>query len=126
MNKFILEQLQKCKVAKILGDPNDYTKMIIPKVVVDPNDYIVAPIATFRVGQHYIIEIDDSLITPGEWYNTIHTQWNTNNPPLSKRYQCEVVQFAGKMMKIKGSSLDTKLHWEGWLPKGNVTLLQEL
>ena len=127
MNKFIIEQLHKCKVAKVIGDPKDEIIIYVNKTTVNPQDYIpVVPAATFQIGHWYEIEIEDCMLIPCDWYNTIHSQWNKNNPPVDKHLKCEVIQIAGKMVRIKGTSFETKREWTGWLPKSNIILIQEL
>lgn len=118
MNPLILEQLKKCRVARIPEFDENTTFLEIPQVIT----------ASYEPGQRYIIELDDYLLKSC----TIHTNWNNNILPTSKYYKCEYIKTIGKMIKIVGVEYNpeteesSNLTWEGWLPSNNIKILKTL
>lgn len=127
MNKFIENQLNSCKVAHIPAFSPSSTHLTIPisSTTIFSNNSNQVP-TDYEIGHTYLINIDSSLITPGQWYYTIHGKWNNRNGPKDSRVYGTVLEFAGKMVKFYTISEDRTREWEGWLPKGNTKIIKEM
>ena len=110
MNRFIKEQLNKCKVAEVpVFDENTTTINILRK-------NIQTSTAELRTGQEFDVEVEDYIIHPYPGF-TLHDNWNKGIIPTDKQMRITVLQEMGKMIRIKGTGINDKKEWEGWLPK---------
>lgn len=112
MNKFIKEQLNKCKVADI-PEFNDSTTTLLIKQKTKPN---------FNESGECIIEVEDYIIHPYPGF-TLHDNWNSGIVPTDKQMKVIIVQDMGKMIKVKGVGINDNKAWGGWLPKKSCKIL---
>lgn len=119
MNKYIKQGLEKTKVAVIPPYDDNTTNLLIVKGQRVQKE-IFAPYSCYKV------HISESLVKPCDWYNTIHNNWNEGIAPDDTFLNIEVQQVMGKMVKVKSSGVNSHSFWEGWLPKGNIDIIEEL
>ena len=122
MNKFIEEQLQKCKVAEV-------------EAVSDVEFHIKQKKSTeqiFQLNNYYILELADYIIHPNENF-TLASNWNKGIVPQSKYLQCMITQILGKMIKVDGcgyslddSAFNNDTYLGLWLPMGGIKIIKEL
>ncbi len=110
MNKFIREQLNKCKVAEIPIFDESTVLLTIPRRGVQN------PTLELYAGQEFDVEVEDYIIHPYPGF-TLHDNWNKGIIPTDKQMRISVLQEMGKMIRIKGIGINDKKEWEGWLPK---------
>ena len=124
MNPIIKKQLENCKVANIPEFTEETTQICIPKGS-------VLNVTHYQVGQCYLVELSDYLLTPSDG-NTLASNWNKGTVPKYKYYKCEIVKIVGKMICILGYGVnpvtgrDTSDLWEGWVPQSGIRLVQKL
>lgn len=124
MNQIIEEQLSKVRIADLpLYD--EYTQhLIIPK-----KDK--ATIGTLELFKSYLIEIENYILNPPDGFS-LHSNWNKGIGPKCKHLKVEVIQLAGKMIKVKSVGFDcnnnreTEEVWEGWLPSKAIKIIRRL
>ena len=123
MNKFIKEQLGKCRVAVLPSYDDNTLNMIIPKT----NNLI----DTLKEDSCYFVKLENYIINPPSNFD-LHTNWNHNVIPKDQYMNCEIVQVMGKMIKIRGAGVDesgkqpTGNYWEGWIPKKSMTIINAI
>lgn len=124
MNQIIIEQLKKCRVAKVPPFDENTTHLVIDlKSTKDGSHFIPS--------HYYIIELDDCLLSK-EQSAVLHQNWNNNIFPQAKCLKCECVRVMGDMVKVDGIGYDKEkkadimIAWGGWLPVKNITVLGEL
>ncbi len=117
MNKFILQQLSKIKIAKINWDGKS-TKIFIPKetkIILRDNGY-------------YLIKLSEGINNN----QVLISNWNAGSKPLDNCYKVEVNKVLDTMVKVTGVSYDlenkrdTDRVWIGWLPIQDIEILKEL
>ena len=124
MTDFIMQLLKQCKFCSLPAYDKDTTQINIKKQLPkkDPE---------FIVGKCFLICIDDYILNPPEGF-TLAKNWNANTNPPCKYMNINVLQVMGKMVKIEGIGFDmdigspTNAIWTGWLPTGNVKILEEI
>ena len=124
MSNFAIELLKKCKHCKLPNLNGDETYIHIDKQIPkkDPE---------FSVGKCFLICIDDYILNPPEGF-TLAKNWNANTNPPCKYMNISVLQIMGKMVKIEGIGFDMNegkpinATWTGWLPIGNVQIMEEI
>ena len=83
----------------------------------------------FEFGNYYQIQISKSVVNPIE-ESTLSKNWNGGTNPPSEIFNCVVQQIMGKMVKVDGvaviDGIATNIRWNGWLPIGQVKILEEL
>lgn len=122
MNKFIEEELNKCKLASV-EQISDTEYLIKKKTVEDIG---------FEVNKYYIIELENYIINPPETF-TLAANWNNGVTPQSKNLKVMITQIMGKMIKIDGCGFDVGLNSDKndiylglWLPQAGVKILKKL
>ena len=122
INPLIREQLQAVKTVEIPPIDDNTTVIKIAKQVGD------IPVI---VSKYYLIELENYLINPPPNFD-LHINWNKNIVPKDKYMNCQVLQIAGKMIKVSAVGVDESTNlpnnrtWEGWLPKKSIKVLKEL
>ena len=120
MNKFIEEELKKCKVAdiEILSD----TEILIKQ----------RKKTELQLNNYYIIELENYIIHPNINF-TLAENWNKGIIPKSKYLKCMIIQIMGKMIKIDGSGYDIEnnndlndVYLGLWLPMAGVKIIKQL
>ena len=123
MNKYIFEELKKCKVAKLPPYDSTTKHMTIPKA--DNINQLL------DIGKCYLIQLEPYILNPPEGFS-LHENWNKNIKPPQEFLKVEISQVMGKMIKVNAlgydykNSRDTDELWEGWLPRKSISILQEL
>ena len=117
MNKFILDELNKCSTAIVNFSECD-TIIHIPKGIRDSNKL------EFSVGNYYSIQLKDYLIHPSDNF-IFHIQWNNGNIPKDSIMNVQILEIMGKMIKVYGSG-ESNTVWQGWLPIDSVDILNIL
>lgn len=116
MNKFIKEQLDKCKI--VLPEYDDTTvQLFIPKN--SKHIEIKNEELDIVVGMCYTIEVEHYIIAPYEGF-TLHQNWNKGVVPTDSLMNCEVTQIMGKMVKVNAIGVHDGKSWEGWLPRKSI------
>lgn len=105
MNKFVKEQLQKCKVPLPPWD-NDTTQLIIPLHIT---------YAESELTNEVVIDIKNYIITEPPNFTLSH-DWNNDTVPPEHQMKVKYVDTRGKMTKVSGRGITTNIPWEGWLP----------
>jgi len=122
MNKFIEEELNKCKLVdiKFISD----TEILIKKK--ESIDKII------QLNNYYLIELENYILHPNINF-TLAENWNKGIIPKSKYLKCMIVQIMGKMIKIDGSGYDiennndlTDVYLGLWLPIGGIKIIKQL
>lgn len=107
MNKFVKEQLNKCKTKLPYWD--DTTKEMIISNNITQSDF------------HIYIENYIMVEPPG---STFSKDWNNGTRP-PEQYMCiSIIDKSGDMYKVSGYGEDSHTHWVGWLPEGSFKVLQ--
>ena len=121
MNKFIEDELKKCKVAHI--EKVSETEYSVTKQK-EASDII-------KLNSYYIIELEDYIIHPNENF-TLAENWNKGVVPKSKLLKVMITQIFGKMIKVDAVGVGSDFNdlsdaYMGlWLPLGGVKILKEL
>ena len=122
MNKFIEEELNKCKTAKV--EQISDTEFLISQKTVEE--------IGFQLNNYYIIELENYIINPPDTY-TLSSNWNNGVIPKSKHIKAMVTQILGKMIKIDGCGFDVDANSDLndvylglWLPQGGIKILKKL
>lgn len=124
MNKYIKEQLEKCRVAHIPPYDDDTTTIVIDKNGTRGG-------MSFVPNHYYVIEIDDVVLSP-EQSEVLHKNWNGGIVPPNKCLKCECIKVMGTMVKVDGigynkdTEEDINVFWSGWLPMKDITVLKEI
>lgn len=124
MNKLIFEQLHKVEHVILPPFDNDTTLIKIPKGNIRKE-------LKFEVNHYYLICIDDVIINPNG-PTTLSINWNGGTNPPTKYMNIVCRQVMGKMVKVEGVGFDLQnsctinVSWLGWLPQGNVKILEEI
>jgi len=120
MNKFIKEQLSKCKM--VLPSWDDSTiQLIIPKN--SPKQ--VEKLVDFQEGLCYNIIVEDYIIHPYVGF-TLHDNWNKGIAPTDKEMNCVVLKIMGKMVQINATGVNDNSQWTGWLPIKSCKIIKEI
>lgn len=117
MNKYIKEQLLKCKVAQIPEFSEDTLELKIPRVgpvIIDPLD--------FTLNGEYNIEVENYILYPYPGF-TLHDNWNRGIVPTDKQMHVMITQIMGKMIQVQAVGLHDGKEWTGWLPKKSCRII---
>ena len=120
MNKFIFDQLKKCKIAQLPEYDENTTHIIIPKVGSKVNI-----INDLNINQNYLIIVEEYIIKPYNGF-TLHDNWNNGIIPTDKQMEIKVEQIMGKMVKVSAVGYNDRKPWNGWLPRKSIHILKEL
>lgn len=124
INKELIEQLHKCKVASIPAIDDNTDKIIIKCKSTSDG-------ANIRISSCYLVELSDLILNPSDQIQ-FHYNWNNGCLPEYKYMKCECIDIVGEYMKIYGvgydysNKKDLSKVWVGWLPLSQVTILEEL
>lgn len=123
MNKFVQEELKKCRVAQ-LPPYDEFTRQLhIPKA--NSSEQFL------QVNKCFLIQLEPYILNPPEGF-TLHDNWNQGRKPPREFLKVEVAQVMGKMVRVNAlgfdysTQTDTDEIWEGWLPKKSIRILHEL
>jgi len=119
LNKIILEELKKCKVAKLPFFDDSTTEIFIQKggSAIIKDDLVL--------NHYYRIEVEDYIIKPYDGF-TLHDNWNNGIIPKDKIMNCEITQIIGKMVKVEAVGVDSNNTWSGWLPRKSIHIIEEI
>ena len=123
MNKYVFEELKKCKVAQLPPYDSSTRQMIIPKAQ-NVEQYL-------QPGKCFLIKLESYILNPPEGF-TLHDNWNQGKKPPQQFMKVEITQIMGKMIKVNGlgydysNQRDTDEIWEGWLPKKAISIISSL
>ena len=106
MNKFIKEQLKKCRITLPEWDSTT-TSLFIPleTVGVIPSNLKLIYI------KNYILNEPPNF--------TLSHEWNNDTIPPENRMWVKVIETRGKMIKIEGKGVSSEIPWTGWLPQAS-------
>ncbi len=120
MNKFIEQELKKCKVADV--EKISETQFRVRK----------RQKRTPKINSYYIIKLAPYIIHPSENF-TLASNWNRGIVPKSEYLKCVVTQIMGKMVKVDGGGFDytNKVDLNDsyiglWLPSEGFEIKEEL
>lgn len=123
MNKYVIEELKKCKVAQLPPYDNTTRQLVIPKAC-NVDQYL-------QPGKCFLIKLEPYILNPPEGF-TLHDNWNQGRKPPQQFMKAEISQVMGKMVKITGlgydytNQMDTNQIWEGWLPKKSIEIIGDI
>ena len=127
MNKYIKEQLIKCKIAQIPEFDNDTTELIIKRV----NSVVFNDNIDLEYNHNYIIELERYITNPPETF-TLADNWNRGIIPSSKYLYCTPKHINGKMIKFDavGYDIDNKVYLSDkyidlWLPRKGFKIISK-
>lgn len=116
MNKFIKQQLNKCRTILPHWD-DDTTHMIIEC----KNNSISGE--SLNTNKEYIIEIKDYIIHEPENF-TLSSNWNSGTVPPEKTMRIKYLRVMGKMIQVQGVGITTNIYWTGWLPQKGFEVIE--
>lgn len=108
MNKFVKQQLNKCRVVLPPYDDNT-THLHIPYQQLQPT-------TQFNSTDLFTISIKDYIINEPDNF-TLSSNWNNGTKPPEHKMQVRMLETRGKMIKVSGNGITTNIYWEGWLPQ---------
>lgn len=115
MNKFIKEQLNKCKIANIPNFNDNTVELIIQKQYNNKK-------LEFELGYEYDISVEDYIIHPYPGF-TLHDNWNKGIVPTDNKMHILVIKDLGKMMCVQAIGMNDNKAWGGWLPKKSCKII---
>ena len=121
MNKYIKEQLDKVKVADLSNYDESANIYHIPKF----NQF------KYEVDKCYLIKLDKTLLEKSN-YPILVDNWNHGTCPTCEFMKADVTKVLGKMIQVNGFGYDYEHKqdlntlWSGWLPIGQITMIQQL
>ena len=115
MNRYIKEQLNKCKLANIPDFAEDDLEIIIPKY----NNIDLLP------NLYYNIKIEDYIINEPDNF-TLSSNWNRGTKPPENLLSIRIEEIQGKMIKVDAIGKSTNKVWNGWLPRKAITILEKI
>lgn len=128
MNKYIKEQLLKCKEAVIPDFDELTTELVIKK---SENAIPIDSGENLDTNSNYIIELENYIINPPETF-TLASNWNQGRVPTSKYLYCNPKQIMGKMVKIDGIGYDISTNQylsdkyiDLWLPRKGFKIIKK-
>lgn len=130
MNKFIKEQLLKCKVANIPDFNDTTTHIFIPKTVCCKTAEIPNN-EKMKLNACYLVKLEDYIINPYPGF-TLHDNWNKGIIPKYSCMKIFVKNKVGKMIQVDGIAFDVSNNqyidytWQGWLPEKSINIICEL
>lgn len=95
MNKFIKEQLLKCKVANIPDFNDNTTQIFIPKVTCCKTAEILNN-EKLKLNTCYLVKLEDYITNPYPGFN-LHDNWNKGIIP---KYSCMKIFVKNKLGKM--------------------------
>jgi len=122
LNKFILEQLNNCRIANISPYNNDSTEIYI-------NGIRKEKILQFN--KYYHIVLENYIVNPPPNFD-LATNWNDGTTPEDPDINAEIIQATNadlaeaKMLRISGKCEPSGKFWTGWVPKKSIIRIEEL
>lgn len=108
MNKFVKQQLSKCRIELPPYDDNT-THLNIPYGQHTPKN-------TLNVDDVFTISIKDYIINEPSNF-TLSANWNMGTKPPEHTMYVRYVETKGKMICVEGVGANTNQYWKGWLPQ---------
>lgn len=116
MNKFIRQQLKKCRLPLPEWDDKT-TTLVIPMNTSGTSVY------TSNSNKNFEIQIKDYIINEPRNF-TLSSNWNNGTkPPEHVLINVNYISTVGKMSKIGGTGKTTGIYWEGWLPEKGFEII---
>lgn len=116
MNKFIKEQLLKCKIAHVPDFDEHTAQLLIQK---NTNKVITSEL---HRGIEIDIEVEDYIIHPYPGF-TLHNNWNRGIVPTDRQMHVLIIDEMGKMICVQAIGLNDNKAWGGWLPKKSCKII---
>lgn len=119
MNKFIEQQLKKCRAN--LPDWNcTTTKLVIPM-----NGSKVSEQKDLVVGNRYKIKLANYIVNEPPNF-TLSANWNKGTKPPEVEMIISITKIMGKMVQVSGMGVNLNFKWSGWLPKKGIIEYTEI
>ena len=122
MNKFIIEQLKKCKVARVPQYTDNTTMIYIPFQGVNSNDILM------QKNKYYIIKVNKAKIT-----DTVMINWNKNINIVSDYLMVTFIKSLSNMRCFDGCGYNivdkcalNDIYYNIWLPNNSFEIIDEL
>lgn len=122
MNKFIMEQLNECKVANISEFNNDSTIVYIDGIRKNSG---------LKFGKYYHMVLANYVVNPPPNFD-LADNWNNGTKPSNNDIYAEIIQSSSielnkaKMIKISGRCDPSGQMWTGWVPVSAIEKCEEL
>lgn len=117
MNKFIKQQLDKCRIP--LPEYDDNTTHI---VIYRNNN--ISELENLQIGVIYDIKVADYIINEPPTF-TLSANWNGGTKPPEHLLTVEIIQLMGKMVKINAIGKNTNIRWTGFLPRKSIEVIKK-
>ena len=121
MNKYIKEELGKCKLAKVPEFDDSTTHMVVPK----SKTGVASFLRKFELNHMYLIKVADYILHPFEGF-TLHSVWNHNIIPTDAEMLVDVIDVRGSLYKVEAVGKNDGKHWSGWLPLKSIEIIGEV
>lgn len=112
MNKFIKQQLEKCRVPLCSWDDTTM-QLLIPRYSTEQ----------INSAAEFTIEIKNYIINEPPGF-TLSADWNNCTVPPERTMKVQFVDTKGRMTKISGVGVTTNIYWSGWLPNKGFEVVQ--
>lgn len=126
MNKFIKEELLKCKSVEIPTFTDDTLQIIIPR-----RSEQILDAEKFELNQCYLVHLEEYIIKPYPGF-TLHDNWNKGVVPKYQDMKIYVNKKIGKMIFVDAiaydatNGTDINYSWSGWLPEGSINIIKKI
>ena len=101
MNKFVKQQLQKCKIPSLIWS--------------DSTRHIHIPMEKSMTNSAIKIQIKNYILNEPPNFTLSH-DWNNDTIPPETMMYVTIIETKGRMTKVAGKGVITGIPWEGWLP----------
>lgn len=126
MNKYIKEQLKKCKVCTVPYFDEDTTDLIIPLYQLNATQQELI------LNHYYIIRLSSSVFNPPQT-SVLASNWNKGVIPKSEYMMIMYKKSVGEMIQVDGCGWDndrsaskSDAYLDLWLPRNAFSVIKEL
>lgn len=116
MNKFIKQQLKKCRV--VLPEWDDSTTHLLIECTTNHPAQ-----ETLNTDKEYLIEIKDYILHEPPNF-TLSSNWNAGTVPPEHSMKIKYINVMGKMVQVQGVGTTTNISWTGWLPQKSFEVIE--
>lgn len=118
MNKFVQDQLSKCKDADLSNYNESENSFFIPKKT------------SIRLLEDscYIIKLNDTIFSN----EVLKSNWNNNTVPPHRYLKVDISKIMANMIKVNSIAYDVDTNkdlnkvWSGWLPSDQINVIEKL